>query len=122
MAIYHYEVNDGGRLVFETAQSCDEKLNLLATFCAEDYHRNHGGWEAAWPVDMTIFRYSSLDEGPVLWRGSVEREGRERKGMYTKNTVSGKVSYLKHTSSRSDSISPRLRFPQAIMHGPHTRR
>ena len=74
MAIYHYEVNDGGRLVFETAQSCDEKLNLLATFCAEDYHRNHGGWEAAWPVDMTIFRYSSLDEGPVLWRGSVERE------------------------------------------------
>ncbi|PHM51876.1 hypothetical protein [Xenorhabdus hominickii] len=27
----------------------------LAEMCAKDYHDNHDGWEAYWPLDIVVF-------------------------------------------------------------------
>lgn len=43
----------------------------IAVDAAEDYHHNHDGWEAEWPVDIAIYE---TEEGPMLARFRVERE------------------------------------------------
>lgn len=34
----------------------DLELQFLAEECAADYHRNHDGWEAEFPIEIYIFK------------------------------------------------------------------
>lgn len=42
----------------------------LAEDCAEDYHSNHDGWEAYWPLTITLAR----EDETIIGTFSVERE------------------------------------------------
>lgn len=47
-----------------------DDLGYVAEECAEDYHGNHDGWEAGWPLDFFIFD----EEGKLLGKFEVNRE------------------------------------------------
>lgn len=42
----------------------------MAEEAAADYHSNHDGWEASWPVEITLYRM----DGSEIGRYKVERE------------------------------------------------
>lgn len=42
-----------------------------ANYCAEDFHSNHDGWEAAWPLEITLYE---SEENPAIATFEVERE------------------------------------------------
>lgn len=42
-----------------------------AVDAAEDYHSNHDGWEARWPLTFAIYE---TEDGPEVGRFTVERE------------------------------------------------
>lgn len=46
-------------------------LDSVAEQCADDWHRNHDGWEASWPRIFTLY---AKKEGPALARFEIERE------------------------------------------------
>lgn len=48
--------------------------HTLAKYCAEDYHSNHDGWEASWPLNIFLY-LSETDSKPVAIF-EVEREAR----------------------------------------------
>jgi len=59
-----------GRFSFPAGQSFYGKdWELVATDLAEDYHSNHDGWEASWPLQIRIYA-----GGKEVARLSVERE------------------------------------------------
>ena len=53
--VYKYEVNQGGLHEFVSGLD-EEDSEYLAQNAAEDYHSNHDGWEASWPLEITLFR------------------------------------------------------------------
>lgn len=44
---------------FDSVWDTDD-LEQLAEEAAEDYHSNHDGWEASWPVKFAIFKGGNL--------------------------------------------------------------
>lgn len=46
-----------------------EDWRLVATDLADDYHSNHDGWEANWPVEFRIYKDSEC-----VWKGEIDRE------------------------------------------------
>lgn len=80
---WHYEVNAGGRLVFEQLYPHDHRLSMVAEECAHDYHSNRDGWDCDWPVDMVIYEYTDNEDGKELWRGTVDREAVPEFRAYT---------------------------------------
>lgn len=56
----HYAVEDHG-MEFEdswcidTVWDLDDGLDYIAEECAQDYHQNHDGWEAHWPVTFVMW-------------------------------------------------------------------
>jgi len=42
----------------------------LAEDAATDYHSNHDGWEASWPVQFAIF----TDDGKLIGKYEVDRD------------------------------------------------
>ncbi len=64
---YRHSVTVGGS--WDSMDSFDAEN--LAQECAEDYHSNHDGWEASWPLTFAL--YASKD-GPEVGRFEVERE------------------------------------------------
>lgn len=64
---YHVE---GGRFDFPRNQKTySENWFLIADELADDFHSNHDGWEAEWPLELRIYK-----EGKEVARFSVERE------------------------------------------------
>lgn len=57
--IYQYQVEGGELYDIETGWAKDTAAELAA----EDYHSNHDGWEAAWPLDITIFDDGDPESG-----------------------------------------------------------
>lgn len=53
---------------FESCWDADD-LEWLAEDAANDYHSNHDGWEASWPVKFAIF-----DGDTVLGKFEIELE------------------------------------------------
>lgn len=45
----------------------------LAEEAADDYHSNHDGWEASWPI---TFALAATEDGPEVARFEIERETR----------------------------------------------
>lgn len=72
-----YSVNDdAGEYRFHIKYkllSVKEDLDkeMAAKHCAEDFHSNHDGWEAVWPLNITL--YESEDD-PAIATFEVERE------------------------------------------------
>lgn len=56
--------------ISETTWNFDDP-DCLAEECAEDYHHEHDGWEATWP--LTFILYETKD-GPERARMSVDCE------------------------------------------------
>jgi hypothetical protein len=46
----------------ETIWDPDE-LGYIAEECAEDYHNNHDGWEASWPVTFVMWDHRGEELG-----------------------------------------------------------
>ena len=46
------------------------RAHYIAEEAAKQYHQNHDGWEATWPLDFEIF----LENGESLGIYTVERE------------------------------------------------
>jgi hypothetical protein len=62
--------DENGRFSFPKSQKLyGQAWSLVATDLAEDYHSNHDGWEAHWPLQIRIY-----DDGVEVARFSVERE------------------------------------------------
>ena len=63
---------DGGIGGFKCTTTWDpeDDPEMVAEDCAEDYHAQHDGWEAHWPVDITLLR----DDGSVIATCEVDRE------------------------------------------------
>jgi hypothetical protein len=53
----------------DLSESGDAKL--VAQDAAEDFHANHDGWEAVWPV---VINLHEAEDGPSVCRLEVERE------------------------------------------------
>lgn len=52
---------DGLEPEFSLDTSFDlESLDYIAEEAAEDYQENHDGWEAVWPVEISIFNGDEL--------------------------------------------------------------
>jgi hypothetical protein len=64
---YRYEVKQPSRIDL----SDEHDLQDLAELAADDYHNNHDGWEASWPI---LFAIAATEDGPELARFSVEVE------------------------------------------------
>lgn len=54
----------------------DLELQFLAEECAADYHRNHDGWEAEFPIEIYIFKKETDTE--CFRAFSVDREHEPR--------------------------------------------
>jgi hypothetical protein len=53
----YYVVEDGGGPEdnFKVPKAGEDRdLTFTARYCAEDYHSNHDGWEASWPLTFVI--------------------------------------------------------------------
>lgn len=46
-----------------------QEWRLVATDLADDYHSNHDGWEASWPIEFRIYK-----DAECVWKGDIERE------------------------------------------------
>lgn len=65
-----YSVNDNDwRYSLDTYMGVRERD--IAEDAAEDYHGNHDGWEATWPVVIHVYE---TEDGPEVARYEVERE------------------------------------------------
>ena len=72
MNVYGYcnkDENDAPDFTIHTINGTDD-LEYVAQEAAADYHRDHGGWEASWPVAFTLFN----EDGDSLGDFEVERE------------------------------------------------
>lgn len=49
----------------------EHDLQDLAELAADDYHSNHDGWEASWPIRFGI---SATEHGPEMARFEVDRD------------------------------------------------
>lgn len=56
--------------IAETTWNFDDP-DCLAEECAENYHSEHDGWEATWPL---TFAMHETEDGPERARMNVERE------------------------------------------------
>lgn len=56
-----------------SASSIKDDLDkeMAANHCAEDFHSNHDGWEAVWPLDITLYE---SEDGPSIAKFEVDRE------------------------------------------------
>lgn len=74
MAKYRYKYAVDEPDYFYTLESnwVLEELEYIAEDCAEDYHSNHDGWEARWPLTFTI----ATEDETILGTFEVEREAR----------------------------------------------
>lgn len=50
-----YEVGGGGRHKIRTTVKYGENYDGFAQDAAEDYYDNHDGWEASWPLEITVY-------------------------------------------------------------------
>ena len=64
---YRHELTVQGR--YDLTDKWDRES--LIKDCADDYHSNHDGWEAAWPITFALF---ATEEGPEVARFDVERD------------------------------------------------
>lgn len=69
MSFYTYEIH-GNKYEFESKYYEREDV---AEDCAEDYFDNHDGWEAIWPLEITLY---NLDETRIIGKFRVELEQR----------------------------------------------
>jgi|GEM_PF-1630723 len=66
---FWYSVHDDTRYSLRTSVNSDP--SDCAVEAAEDYHHNHDGWEANWPLEITLY---STEDGPAVHLFEVERE------------------------------------------------
>ena len=65
--VNRYELTVEGR--YDLADKFD--LASLAKRAADDYHSNHDGWEASWPISFAI---TTSEDGDELARFEIERD------------------------------------------------
>lgn len=68
---WFYSIPDEGDMW--PLMSCygSDDLDLVAEEAADDYHSDHGGWEASWPK---VFCIHETQDGPEIARFEVERD------------------------------------------------
>lgn len=71
MSYYYFVEEYGEDDVFPINPTWAKVDTHLAEECAEDYHYNHDGWEASWPLTICI---RTEENGPVVGRFEVDRE------------------------------------------------
>lgn len=72
MGTIFYSIDDDNHSYpLETNWDIHEDGEYAAQDAAEDYHSNHDGWEASWPVDVSL---RETKDGPVIATYQVERE------------------------------------------------
>ena len=65
--VYKYSVDNDYFYTIKSTWSSDN-LEYIAEDCAENYHSEHDGWEASWPLTITVAdedennKFSSLAE------------------------------------------------------------
>jgi hypothetical protein len=64
---YRYEM----RLPVRIDLTDPHDLSDLAELAADDFHSNHDGWEASWPITFGI---AATEDGPELARFEVDRD------------------------------------------------
>lgn len=68
----YYKTEKDDRTAFELPNSEDYDLDdFTAGQCAEDYHANHDGWEATWPIQLWL---AETEESTEWKQFVVERE------------------------------------------------
>lgn len=60
---------------------------IMAEACAEDYHSNHDGWEASWPVELRLY-----EDGTEVARLIVECEHQPAFSVRTHPDVAAAVA------------------------------
>jgi hypothetical protein len=70
MAKYFYSDEDEDTAFEFESHHTEENPDWIAEAAAEDYHDNHDGWEANWPLILTIW----ADDKRLLGKFEVERE------------------------------------------------
>ena len=58
---------------FELQTTQDDFDRWMVEEVAADYHRNHDGWDASWPLEFTLHKTKG---GPEIGRFEVEREAK----------------------------------------------
>lgn len=76
MKTYWYEVDGGDRFEIDGPSwaydlTHDQDQEALVDDCAEDYHKNHDGWEDTWPLKFSI---AETEDGPIIATFNVERD------------------------------------------------
>ena len=71
-----YSINDADgeyRHSIKTSYNIDGSFGsaCIAEQCAEDFHSEHDGWEAVWPLDITLYE---SEDGPAIATFEIERE------------------------------------------------
>lgn len=72
-----YSRDNGYRHDFEIqanvdmARAEDTLLADVAEECAEDFHSNHDGWEATWPLTLRLY---ASEDGREVGRFEIDRE------------------------------------------------
>lgn len=70
-----YSVDDGDRYAIEVPPMWSlyrpREQAQIAEKCADDYHANHDGWEASWPVMLAIYE---SEYSPAIATFEVDRE------------------------------------------------
>lgn len=72
MAVYQYQVeNDDERYDFKSNFMSDSEMGRewIAQDAGEDFYNNHDGWEAEWPLELSLY-----DNGQFLGCFKVELE------------------------------------------------
>lgn len=59
------------RLDWVCALELHEDQVLAAQDCALDFHGEHDGWEASWPLEIALY---ASEDGPEIARLNVERD------------------------------------------------
>jgi hypothetical protein len=90
---YWYEVDDSGyrfslsatesgkTFAYDLSKKDDRRW--FAEECAQDYHWNHDGWEASWPMKISI---AETEDGPIIETFEVEREAEPVFYAYSRTT------------------------------------
>lgn len=64
------DCQDPTRYQLEVSERFSERS---AEAAAHDFHLNHDGWEARWPIDITLYE---TEDGPPISSFEVHREAR----------------------------------------------
>jgi hypothetical protein len=81
---YRYKMSARGALDLAVASDQETMIDEAA----HDYHSNHDGWEARWPLTLALF---ADEAGPELARFTVERDVEPVFTAYPAPGVGGKT-------------------------------